>query len=98
MLLKGTITMNWIDAIAIVVGLLVFCFIGYSLAIYDTFNDRNALEDKLQLRAIEIARLKRQLQRAIAHKRPDFVLIDDPLDPHQEPSTKHQEQQSQSGT
>jgi hypothetical protein len=25
-------------------------------------------------------------------------LIDDPLDPHQEPSTKHQEQQSQSGT
>lgn len=60
--------MIWTDVLlslyAIVVGSLTFAFIGYSLAIYDTWKDRRELEDMLQLRAIEIAQLKRQLQQA----------------------------------
>lgn len=56
--------MTWADTIVIAVGFLIFAAIGYAMAWYDVRNDVRNLEDKLKIRAIEIARLKRRIAHA----------------------------------
>ena len=78
--------------IGLMIGLmLISAGIGYGLALPQI----DELEDKLQLRAIEIARLKRELQRARTLAGVKIALE---AFKQEEPRTKNQEQQTQSGT